>query len=118
MQSPKPERRPSAFAAAFFSAILPGLGQAYVRHWLRALLWVAPYILLVALGAGLIRTMGTKDFLAQFTAPSWLVGTMVGIVVDLVYRVLSALDAYRLAIVEARGGGRAPGPGCSRWSTA
>ena len=42
--------RRSAFAAAFLSFIFPGLGHAYLRRWLRALLWAAlPLIGIAAL---------------------------------------------------------------------
>ena len=33
--------RRSAFAAAFLSFIFPGLGHAYLRRWLRAIMWAA-----------------------------------------------------------------------------
>jgi LCP family protein required for cell wall assembly len=99
MQTPDAQgRQPSAFAAAFFSAVQPGLGQAYARHWIRALLWAAPYILLYALLLGIFASKQTRtDFEAQFAAPSWLRGVLVFIAIDLVYRTLSAIDAYRVA---------------------
>lgn len=100
-REPSPKGR-SAFAAATFSALLPGLGQAYVRRWGRAVAWVAPYILLGALLAGILIDPATRtEFAARFTAPSWLLGAIVGIAIDAILRALSAMDAWRLAASEA-----------------
>src|SRR5450432_3490003 len=98
MQTPEPaERGRSAFAAAFFSALQPGLGHAYVGRWSRALVWAAPSILFYAFAAGVVRADGIKSVLEHFTAPSWLLGLLVGLIIDLTYRILSAVDAYRVA---------------------
>jgi len=107
MQTPDAQgRQPSAFAAAFFSAAQPGLGQAYARHWIRALVWAAPYILLYALLLGIFANKQTRsDFEAQFANPDWLRGTLVFIGIDLVYRALSSIDAYRLATSGVRASG-------------
>jgi LCP family protein required for cell wall assembly len=107
MQTPDVQgRQPSAFAAAFFSAVQPGLGQAYARHWIRALVWAAPYILLYALLLGIFANKQTRsDFEAQFANPDWLRGTLVFIGIDLVYRALSSIDAYRVASQGARAAG-------------
>ncbi|MBA2571304.1 MAG: LCP family protein [Chloroflexi bacterium] len=106
----------SAFAAAAFSALLPGLGQAYLRHYGRALAWASPYILLLALLAGIFSNEVTRQpFLVQFSAPSWLLGTIFAIGIDLIYRIASVLDAYRLARREPAPRG---GPGLRLASTA
>src|SRR3954470_389565 len=98
MQTPeRVEKQRSPFAAAFFSSIQPGLGQIYVGRWARGLAWAAPTILLYAFTAGVIRSMGVVDFAAQFTAPSWLLGVLVFLAIDLVYRIASAVDAFRIA---------------------
>lgn len=100
MVTPPPAVRTgrSAFAAAVFSALLPGAGQAYLRHWGRALAWATPYVLLFALLAGVLANeRSAGGFLAQFVAPSWLMGTLAAIVIDLVYRLAAVVDAYRLA---------------------
>jgi len=78
MQTPDArDRQPSAFAAAFFSAIQPGLGQAYARHWIRALVWAAPYILMYALLLGvLVNKQSRSDFEVQYASPSWLRGAL------------------------------------------
>ena len=53
-QPPPAPPRKSAFAAAFFSFLFPGLGHAYLGSWSRALAWAALPILAVALGAGFL----------------------------------------------------------------
>ena len=50
IQTPAP--RSSAFTAAVFSMLIPGLGQAYQRRWHAALLFVSPLFLITALVAG------------------------------------------------------------------
>jgi LCP family protein required for cell wall assembly len=98
MQTPeRVERQRSPFAAAFFSSIQPGLGQVYAGRWARGLAWAAPTILFYAFTAGVIRSMGLTDFAAQFLAPSWLLGLLVFLVIDLIYRIVSAVDAFRVA---------------------
>ncbi len=98
MQTPeRVEKQRSPFAAAFFSSIQPGLGQIYAGRWARGLAWAAPTILFYAFTAGVVRSMGFVDFAAQFTAPSWLLGLLVFLVIDLVYRIASAVDAFRTA---------------------
>ena len=98
MQSPEPaEKGRSAFAAAFFSTLQPGLGHAYLGRWARALAWAAPSILFYAFALGVIRNDGLKPTLEHFTAPSWLFGILVGLAIDLAYRVLCAVDAFRVA---------------------
>lgn len=111
MVTPAPTARTgrSAFAAAVFSALLPGAGQAYLRHWGRALAWAAPYVLLFALLAGVFANHRSMEgFVAQFAAPSWLMGTLVAIIIDLLYRAFAVVDAYRLATPEA--GSKSPLP--------
>lgn len=98
MQSPEPaEKGRSAFAAAFFSALQPGLGQAYLGRWARGLVWATPTILLVAFAAGVVRHDGLVDTVAHFTAPSWQIGLLVGLFIDFLYRAASAIDAFRVA---------------------
>lgn len=98
MQTPEPaERGRSAFAAAFFSALQPGLGHAYLGARARALAWAAPSVLFYAFAAGVLRHDGLSQVLAHFTAPSWQLGALLGLVLDFLYRVASGVDAYRLA---------------------
>jgi LCP family protein required for cell wall assembly len=89
--------RRSAFAAAFLSFIFPGLGHAYLGRWLRALLWAAlPILGLAALGAVALSPQ-RSDIVFQLADPAVLSLVLGGIVVDLLYRLLALLDAYRLA---------------------
>ncbi|MBX3029100.1 MAG: LCP family protein [Chloroflexi bacterium] len=91
------EPRHSSFAAAFFSLILPGLGQMYARRFLRGLVWMVPWLIAGALIAGIAFSMGVKDFAAQFSDLTWLQYLVIGIGVDLVWRLLSVLDAFWVA---------------------
>lgn len=89
-----PVARHSSFAAAFFSLLLPGLGQMYCRRFLRGLLWMVPWLVAVALVAGLAFSMGLRDFGTRFADTEWLFYLLVGIGADLVWRLLSVLDAW------------------------
>jgi LCP family protein required for cell wall assembly len=89
--------RRSAFAAAFLSFIFPGLGHAYLGRWLRALLWAAlPILGLAALG-GLALSPDRNEYLTSLADPAVLQWVLVGLVVDLIYRLLAMIDAWRLA---------------------
>jgi LCP family protein required for cell wall assembly len=111
MQPPPQEARPrhrSAFAAAFLSLIFPGLGHAYAGAWNRALGFAAVPFLGLALLGGIALSSGLQVFGAELAAnlPLLLVVNLL----FLVYRVVAAIDAYRVAAylnaVEASGGGR------------
>jgi LCP family protein required for cell wall assembly len=96
---PRDEARPTArssFAAAFFSFVFPGLGQAYAGAWERGLAFAAPAVLVLALVAGLLLRYRTEilGFVAQ---PTILVGLLVLSVVVLAYRAVAIVDAYRVA---------------------
>lgn len=111
MQQPPQGARPrhrSAFAAAFLSLIFPGLGHAYSGALGRALGFAAVPVLGAALVAGLALSMGIQVFGAELIANLPLV--LVANVLLLAYRVVAAVDAYRVAAylnaVEASGGGR------------
>ena len=111
MQQPAQEARPrhrSAFAAAFLSLIFPGLGHAYAGAWNRALGFASVPILVVALMGGVALSSGIQVFGAQLVAnlPLLLILNLV----FLAYRVVAAVDAYRVAAylnaVDASGDGR------------
>lgn len=111
MQQPPQEARPrhrSAFAAAFLSLLFPGLGHAYAGAFNRALGFAAVPILSLALLGGIALSSGTAVFAGELAAnlPFLLIANLL----FLVYRVVAAIDAYRVAAylnaVEASGGGR------------
>ncbi len=111
MQQPPQEARPrhrSAFAAAFLSLIFPGLGHAYAGAWNRALGFASVPILVIALTGGVALSSGIQVFGAQLVAvlPALLVVNLL----FLAYRIVAAVDAYRVAAylnaVDASGGGR------------
>jgi LCP family protein required for cell wall assembly len=98
-QRPTTRARRSAFAAAFLSFLFPGLGHAYLGRWLRALAWAALPILAIAAIAGLVVNSADRyEFLVGLVTDDTAVTVVLaGIVVDLLYRLASLLDAYRLA---------------------
>ena len=98
MQQPPQEARPrhrSAFAAAFLSLIFPGLGHAYAGAWNRAIGFAAVPILVFALTGGIALSSGIQVFGAQLVAilPVLLIANLL----FLAYRVVAAIDAYRVA---------------------
>ena len=99
MQTPNeaPQARHSAFAAAFLSFLLPGLGQIYAGRWRRGAFFMVPWLLAVALIAGTAFSMGLKNFGAQFLDTAWLQYALAGITIDLVWRLIAVLDAFWVA---------------------
>ncbi len=93
----------SAFAAAFLSLILPGLGHAYLGRWLRALAWVSLPVIVFAAVMGMGVSVGWRDLAARLIDPDVLVGVVGFLIIDLVYRLLAMLDAYRLGTDAAVG---------------
>jgi hypothetical protein len=98
-QRPRDEgRHRSPFAAAFLSLLFPGLGQAYVGFYGRALAFAAPLILIIALGGGLVINAQTRlASLAALSSPSTLLAILVLNAILLAYRVVAIVDAFRLA---------------------
>jgi LCP family protein required for cell wall assembly len=92
-----PRRRArSAFTAAFLSLVFPGLGHAYARAWHRALGFAAPPFLLLALLLGVAVAYRVEGVLGVVLQPPVLVAILVGNVVALLYRIVAAIDAYRV----------------------
>lgn len=88
----------SAFAAAFLSFLFPGLGHAYLGRWLRALLWAALPIIGIAAIAGLGLSFDSDALIELLADPDFLNLMLLFLVFDALYRFLSMLDAYRLAV--------------------
>lgn len=95
----------SAFAAAFLSLILPGLGHAYLGRWLRAVAWVSLPVIVFAAVMGTGVSVGWRDLATRLIDPDVLVGVVGFLIIDLVYRLLAMLDAYRLGTDAAVGSG-------------
>jgi LCP family protein required for cell wall assembly len=93
----QPVARHSSFAAAFLSFLLPGLGQVYCRRFLRGLFWMVPWLVAIALVAGIAFSMGLKDFAAQLADTEVMQYMVWAIFADLVWRGLSVLDAWWVA---------------------
>jgi LCP family protein required for cell wall assembly len=92
------EARPrarSAFSAAFLSLLFPGLGHAYAGAWYRAVAFAATPFLLLALFAGVALSYKI-EILGVALQPPVLVGILVGNVVAYVYRIVAAVDSYRV----------------------
>lgn len=107
-QGPRPRAR-SAFTAAFLSLIFPGLGHAYGGAWERALGFAALPLLALSLLAGIALSL-RLEFLGFLLQP-WVLSLI--LVLDLaflLYRIVAAIDAYRVAVhlnaLEAAAGGR------------
>jgi LCP family protein required for cell wall assembly len=92
----KPQR--SAFAAAFLTFLLPGLGHAYAGAYRRALAFAAlPLLIFAGLLLQLAR-YGTVDFALWVGQTSVLGPLAVANVAILAYRVFATVDAYRVAL--------------------
>ncbi len=83
--------------AAFLSFLLPGLGHAYLRRWLRAALWTALPIVVLVVAAGAALSVDRKEALARLIDPDVLAALLSVVVLDAIYRTLALLDAWRLA---------------------
>jgi LCP family protein required for cell wall assembly len=91
-------RAKSAFAAAFLSLIFPGLGQAYLGAYYRALGFAAGPILIVALLGGFALRMDSRELVALVLNPAVLTSVFVLNIIVLLYRLVAIIDAYRVAI--------------------
>ena len=96
----------SAFTAAFLSLLLPGLGHAYLRRWLRGALWMALPIISLVAGGGFVASTGAKETAALLIDPDVLTSALLLIALDALYRLAAVLDAWRLARDPLIGTGR------------
>ena len=97
-QEARPRARPrarSAFTAAFLSLIFPGLGHAYAHAWYRAVAFAAAPFLLFALLAGALLSYRI-EVLGVALQPPVLIAILVGNVVAYGYRIVAAVDAWRV----------------------
>ncbi|MFV2000015.1 MAG: LCP family protein [Acidimicrobiia bacterium] len=79
--------------AAVLSALIPGAGQLYARRPLRALLFFAPSLLLIA-GAVGFASRGTTGMAELLVRPSFLTGVLIVNVAIVFWRIAAVIDAY------------------------
>jgi len=97
-------RARSPFAAAFLSLLFPGLGQAYLGAYRRALGFAAPILLLGALMAGFAVRLSPAD-LAGLALQAWFpIVVFVGNLALLAYRAFAVVDAWSIARQMSRPG--------------
>jgi LCP family protein required for cell wall assembly len=87
-------RARSAFAAAFLSLLFPGLGHAYAGAWARALAFAAPPLLLLVLLVSTVLNFGLD--LIGLATREMLVALLGANLLAFLYRVVAAVDAYRV----------------------
>ncbi|MFM7782480.1 MAG: hypothetical protein ACKO8J_05310, partial [Candidatus Limnocylindrus sp.] len=99
------ERTPksSAFAAALFSILLPGLGQAYQRRWHAALRFAAPLFLLVAGFSGIYVADGLAGLLGLLLSPLGLSAAGILNILAALWRAAAATEAWRQGLTRASG---------------
>ena len=96
-QSVEAPRR-SAFAAAVFSLLIPGLGHVYERRWRAALLFVAPPVLLLALAGGVVAADGLAGLAGLLITPLGLSAAGILNILLAAWRGVAAADAWRGAV--------------------
>jgi hypothetical protein len=89
--------------AALLSALLPGLGQAWLGFRRRGLLVALPIIGLVAIVA-ILAVTNVRLLIDGFVQPGILAAILVGVLVLAVYHLLAVRDAFRTGV---RSGGPA-----------
>jgi LCP family protein required for cell wall assembly len=85
----------SAFAAALFSVLLPGLGQAYQRRWRAALRFATPLFLLAAGFAGIYVADGLAGLLGLLLSPLGLSAAGILNILAALWRAAAATEAWR-----------------------
>ncbi len=94
----EPRRRArSAFTAAFLSLLFPGLGHAYAGAWYRAIAFAAVPFFVLALMLGTLLTYRV-ELVGVVLQPPVLIGIFAGNIVALLYRIVAAVDAYRVTV--------------------
>jgi len=103
--STRPRR--SAFAAAFLSFLLPGLGHAYLGRWLRAAVWLILPIITIAALAAVLTGPDRTEFFSNLIDPDMLLVALGIVLLDLLYRLAAVIDAWRLGRDRSVGSGLA-----------
>jgi LCP family protein required for cell wall assembly len=97
-QSVRSNPRRSAFAAAFLSFVLPGLGHVYAGAYARACAFAAPAFGILGVLVAVFTHYGLRDFGLWVGQTSVLGPLIVVNLVILAYRAMATADAYRLVI--------------------
>jgi len=90
--------------AAALSAVIPGLGQAISRRYLRAAVWFSP-VVLVSIVALWSRDLSVVDLIGAALDPNVLWGIFWLNILGFLWRIAAAVDAYRVARVPGGGTG-------------
>lgn len=93
----------SAFAAALFSVLLPGLGQAYQRRWRAALRFATPLFLLAAGFAGIYVAEGPAGLLGLLLSPLGLSAAGILNILAALWRAAAATEAWRQGLTRGSG---------------
>ncbi len=88
--------RKNGLVAALLSAVIPGLGQGYLGRWKRAVAFVAPAVILVAVGL-LAIDMRTIDVLGYAVRPTVLKTILFVNLLVVIWRVVAITDAFALS---------------------
>lgn len=81
--------------AAVLSILIPGLGHAYCRKYLAAVLWFAPVAAVTV--ATFVVAPDVRDIANAAFSPSVLWALFVANIAAALWRIASAIDAYRVA---------------------
>ena len=90
------DRPPKPLAAAAFSAVIPGMGQWYAGRRSRALAFLVPFAVGLAVTGGTF-TVGRRELLELAVQPRFLWGLLGANVLFLVLRVVAVADGYLIA---------------------
>ncbi len=93
----------SAFAAALFSVLIPGLGQAYQRRWRAALRFATPLFLLAAGFAGIYVADGLAGLLGLLLSPLGLSAAGILNILAALWRAAAATEAWRQGLTRGSG---------------
>ena len=93
----------SAFAAALFSTLFPGLGQAYQRRWRSALRFATPLFLLAAGFAGIYVADGLAGLLGLLLSPLGLSAAGILNIFAALWRAAAATEAWRQGLTRGSG---------------
>ena len=98
MDQPTVSPRRSAFAAAVFALLFPGLGHLYERRWRAAIFFLTPPTLVLALTGGIVASDGLPGLVGLLITPFGLSAAGILNILLAIWRGLAAADAWRGAV--------------------